>query len=80
MGMMFRQRPFQVVGIFSLGLYEFDSESAFIALDVAKRVFGEDQQVFIELKVDDMFKSREVVDAHRRVGSVPSTGRRTGAT
>jgi lipoprotein-releasing system permease protein len=63
MGMMFRRRPFRVVGIFTLGLYQFDSESAFIALGVAKRVFGEDQQVFIELKVDDMFKSREVVEA-----------------
>ena len=56
-------RPFRVVGIFSLGLYQFDSESAFIGLDVAKRVFGEDSQVFVELRVDDMFKAREVVDA-----------------
>ena len=63
MGMSFRPRPFRVVGIFTLGLYQFDSESAFIELAVAKRVFGEDQQVFIELKVDDMFKSREVVEA-----------------
>jgi lipoprotein-releasing system permease protein len=62
MGMIFRRRPFRVVGIFSLGLYQFDSESAFIRLDVAKRVFGEDSQVFLELRVDDMFKSREVVE------------------
>ena len=62
-GPVFRPRPFRVVGIFSLGLYQFDSESAFITLDVAKRVFGEDQPVFIELRVDDMFKSGEVVDA-----------------
>jgi lipoprotein-releasing system permease protein len=55
-------RPFRVVGIFSLGLYQFDSESAFIRLDVAKRVFGEDSQVFLELRVDDMFKAREVVE------------------
>jgi lipoprotein-releasing system permease protein len=63
MGMIFRRRPFRVVGIFSLGLFQFDSESAFIQLDVAKRVFGEDQPVFIELKVDDMFKAREVVES-----------------
>jgi lipoprotein-releasing system permease protein len=63
MGPVFRERPFRVVGIFSFGLYQFDSESAFIRLDVAKRVFGEDSQVFIELRVDDMFKAREVVDA-----------------
>jgi lipoprotein-releasing system permease protein len=60
---VFRRRNFRVVGIFSLGLFQFDSESAFIRLDVAKRVFGEDSQVFIELRVDDMFKSREVVQA-----------------
>jgi lipoprotein-releasing system permease protein len=62
-GPVFRRRNFRVVGIFSLGLYQFDSESAFIRLDVAKRVFGEDAPVFIELRVDDMFKSREVVEA-----------------
>ncbi len=62
-GPVFRRRSFRVVGIFSLGLYQFDSESAFIHLDVAKRVFGEDSQVFVELRVDDMFKSREVVEA-----------------
>jgi len=62
-GPILRRRTFRVVGIFSLGLFQFDSESAFIRLDVAKRVFGEDSQVFIELRVDDMFKSREVVDA-----------------
>ena len=62
-GPVFRRRNFRVVGIFSLGLYQFDSESAFIRLDVAKRVFGEDSQVFIELRVDDMFRSRDVVES-----------------
>jgi lipoprotein-releasing system permease protein len=69
-GPVFRRRNFRVVGIFSLGLYQFDSESGFIHLDVGKRVFGEDSQVFIELRVDDMFKSREVVEAiHGRFGT-----------
>ena len=62
-GPVFRSRNFRVVGIFSLGLYQFDSESAFVRLDVAKRVFGEDSPVFIELRADDMFKSHEVVEA-----------------
>jgi len=69
-GPVFRRRSFRVVGIFSLGLFQFDSESAFIHLDVAKRVFGEDSPVFMELRVDDMFKSREVVEAiHERFGA-----------
>jgi lipoprotein-releasing system permease protein len=63
MGLMLRTRYFKVAGIFSLGLYQFDSEYAFIRLDVAQRVFGEEQPVFLELRVDDMFKSREVVEA-----------------
>ena len=62
-GPVFRPRNFRVVGIFSLGLFQFDSESAFVDLEVAKRVFGEDSQVFVELRVDDMFKSRDVVEA-----------------
>ena len=62
-GPVFRRRHFRVVGTFSLGLYQFDSEFAFLRIDIARRVFGEDQPVFIELRVDDMFKSSEVVDA-----------------
>jgi hypothetical protein len=33
MGMIPRSRRFQVVGIFRLGLYEFDSTFAFLSLD-----------------------------------------------
>ena len=78
-GPVFRRRHFRVVGTFSLGLYQFDSEFAFLRIDIARRVFGEDQPVFIELRVDDMFKSSEVVDAIAgRFGR--STGRRNGAT
>ena len=62
-GTVFRRRHFRVVGTFSLGLYQFDSKFAFLRIDIARRVFGEDQPVFIELRVDDMFKSSEVVDA-----------------
>jgi lipoprotein-releasing system permease protein len=63
MGPVLRKRAFKVVGIFSLGLYQFDAEYGFIRMDVAQRVFGEDQQLFLELRVDDMFKSHEVVDS-----------------
>ena len=63
MGPVLRKRSFKVVGIFSLGLYQFDSEYGFIRMDVAQRVFGEDQPMFLELRVDDMFKSGEVVEA-----------------
>jgi lipoprotein-releasing system permease protein len=62
LGPVFRPRTFQVAGIFSLGLYQFDSEYAFVRIDVAQNVLGGGQPVFVELRVDDMFKSQEVVD------------------
>jgi lipoprotein-releasing system permease protein len=62
LGPFFRPRPMQVVGIFSLGLYQFDSEYGFVTLDVAKQIFGDEQMMFLQLRVDDMFKSNEVVD------------------
>jgi lipoprotein-releasing system permease protein len=62
-GPVFRPHTFEVVGIFSLGLFQFDSEYGFITIDVARRIFGEEQMTFLQLRVDDMFKSGEVVDA-----------------
>jgi lipoprotein-releasing system permease protein len=70
LGPFFRPRTFEVAGIFSLGLYQFDSEYGFITMDVAKRVFGDEQPVFVQLRVDDMFRSGEVVQAiEERFGS-----------
>jgi len=53
-------RAFKVVGIFSLGLFEFDSEYALVDLPVAERVFGKDQPQFMQLRLDDMFMSRQI--------------------
>jgi lipoprotein-releasing system permease protein len=63
LGPFFRPRTFEVAGIFSLGLYQFDSEYGFITMDVARRVFGDEQPVFLQLRIDDMFRSGEVVQA-----------------
>jgi lipoprotein-releasing system permease protein len=63
LGPVFRPRTMEVVGIFTLGLFQFDSEYGFITIDVARRIFGDDQMMFLQLRVDDMFKSNEVVDA-----------------
>jgi lipoprotein-releasing system permease protein len=60
MGTMPHSRSFKVVGIFSLGLFEFDSEYAMVDLPVAERVFGKDQPAFMEVRVDDMFASSQV--------------------
>jgi len=67
-------RTFKVVGIFSLGLFEFDSEYALVDLPVAERVFGKDRPEFLEVRVDDMFKSDEVAEEiPRRFGEEYAT-------
>jgi lipoprotein-releasing system permease protein len=62
-GPMLRPRVFEVVGTFSLGLYEFDGGYAFVTLDSARTMLGEDAPMFIELRVDDMFRAGDVVDS-----------------
>jgi lipoprotein-releasing system permease protein len=62
-GSIFRPRTFEVVGIFSLGLFQFDSGYGYVRLDVAQRTLGEEALIYIELRVDDMFRAQEVVDS-----------------
>jgi lipoprotein-releasing system permease protein len=64
-----RTRAFKVVGIFSLGLFEFDSEYALVDLPVGERVFGKDRPDFMQVKLDDMFVSQAVAeDIPKRLG------------
>ncbi len=62
-GPMMRPRVFRVAGIFSLGLFEYDSAYGFISLRVAQRMLGRQAPDFIEAKLDDMFAAQEVADA-----------------
>jgi lipoprotein-releasing system permease protein len=69
-----RMRAFKVVGIFSLGLYEFDSEYALVDLPVAERVLGTDHPQFLQLRLDDMFASKQVAeDIPKRLGDEYAT-------
>ena len=73
-GTMNRRRAFKVVGIFGLGLFEFDAEYALVDLPVAERVFGKDRPDFIQLRLDDMFASQEVAeDIPHRLGEEYAT-------
>ncbi|MEO6238088.1 MAG: FtsX-like permease family protein, partial [Vicinamibacterales bacterium] len=50
-------------------LFEFDSEYALVDLAVAEHTFGRDQPQFMQLRLDDMFASKEVAqDIPRRLG------------
>ena len=57
MGMLPRARTLTVVGIFALGLYEFDSTYGLVSLPLAERLAGRDNVELIELRVDDIYRA-----------------------
>jgi lipoprotein-releasing system permease protein len=57
MGLLPRSGRMQVAGVFSLGLYEFDSAYGFVSLDVARRLLGDDEVLLVELRVDDIYRA-----------------------
>lgn len=59
-GIMTRARTVRVVGIFALGLFEFDSAYGFVSLDLAKRLLAKDQPDLIQLRVDDIYASAAI--------------------
>jgi lipoprotein-releasing system permease protein len=62
MGMMPRQRLVEVIGTFSLGLFELDSAYGFVSLDTARRLLSRDRVDFIQLKIDDMWAAPAVAE------------------
>ncbi|MDR3044565.1 MAG: lipoprotein-releasing ABC transporter permease subunit [Desulfovibrio sp.] len=69
-----RIRPFVVVGVFSTGMFEYDSSLGFVSLDAARDVLGlPDGAVSgVELAVTDVYKADEVAErVTRAVGGYP---------
>ena len=62
MGMLPRQRRVRIAGIFSLGLFEFDTAYGFMSLPVAQRLLDRSEVEFIQLKVDDIYQARQIAD------------------
>jgi lipoprotein-releasing system permease protein len=60
MGLIPRARRLRVAGTFSLGLYELDTTTGFVSIDVAERLFRKDQIDMIQLRVDDILAAPEV--------------------
>jgi lipoprotein-releasing system permease protein len=58
-----RSRTFKVVGVFSLGLFEFDSSYGYVHLSVAEKLMDRSRPDFIEVKVDDLFAAQEIARA-----------------
>ncbi len=60
-GVVPRLKRFTVVGIFYVGMYEYDSSMALLHMDDARRVFRlEDGVSGVRLKVDDLFRAPQV--------------------
>jgi lipoprotein-releasing system permease protein len=49
-----RPRPVRIVGVYALGLYEFDAAYGFISLDFSERLLGKAVPDLIELRVANM--------------------------
>jgi lipoprotein-releasing system permease protein len=69
-GLLPRTRRLKVVGLFSLGLYEFDSSMGFVGLEVAQRLLGKEHVDLIQLRVDDIYAAPAIADdIPHRLGS-----------
>jgi lipoprotein-releasing system permease protein len=63
-GVVPKLRPYQVVGIFESGMYDYDSSFAYISLAQAQDFFQLGQGVTgIEVKVDEIFRASDVASA-----------------
>ncbi|MGE3518927.1 MAG: ABC transporter permease, partial [Vicinamibacterales bacterium] len=63
MGMIPRARRLEVAGTFSLGLYEVDSQTGLVSLDVAKRLLDREDVDAIQLRLDDIYRAPAIADA-----------------
>jgi lipoprotein-releasing system permease protein len=59
-GMLPRLKSFKVIGIFEIGMFEFDSGLALIHLEDAQRLYRLDGVSGVRLKLDDLFAAPEV--------------------
>jgi lipoprotein-releasing system permease protein len=76
-GVVPRLKTFTVVGLFEVGMYEYDSGLALIHLADAQRLYRMDDRVSgVRLKLDDLFKAPQVA----RRWWVPSTPMPSSAT
>ncbi|MBI5892120.1 MAG: lipoprotein-releasing ABC transporter permease subunit [Deltaproteobacteria bacterium] len=63
MGAIPRMARFKVVGIFEFGMYEYDSSIAFISIENSQKFFRQyDVATGIEVKIDNIYKAKEIGD------------------
>jgi lipoprotein-releasing system permease protein len=62
MGMIPRVRRARVAGVYSLGLYEFDSAWGYVSLEFAQRLMGKQQVDLIQAKVSDIYAAPQIAE------------------
>jgi lipoprotein-releasing system permease protein len=68
LGLIPKTKRFQVSGLFSTGLYEFDSTTALISLSSAQKFFGLEGRInHLQIKIADIFRAPEVAEELRLV-------------
>jgi len=67
-GLLPKTKRFVVTGIFSTGLYEFDSSTALISLESAQKFFGLEERVStLQIKIDDIFRASKIADQMKEI-------------
>jgi lipoprotein-releasing system permease protein len=59
-GLWPRLHAFKVVGVFSLGLIEYDASYGFVDLSIAQTLFGKPHPDYMQLRLDDLFRAKDV--------------------
>ena len=69
-GVLPRSRRFRVVGIYRVGLYDFDNSWALVELRDAQRLLGfEDEAIYVETRVEDIYAVKTLgVEVLRALG------------
>jgi lipoprotein-releasing system permease protein len=62
MGMIPGRRRLRVAGIFSLGLFEFDSTYGFVSLAVGMRMLDKERVDYLQLRVDDIYRAPRIAN------------------
>jgi lipoprotein-releasing system permease protein len=57
-----RAAKLRVTGTFNLGVYEIDSETGFVSMNTAKRLFEKENPDAIQLRLDDIYQAQKVSD------------------
>src|SRR5437763_1282373 len=70
MGMLPRRSRLRVTGTFNLGVFEIDSQTGFVSMNTAKRLFDKENPDAIQLRLDDIYQAQKVSDdIGHRLGS-----------